>query len=734
MQTLFYGNGNKLLMAVIAIGFILFTTIPLHAAQVTLAWDANDPIPDGYRVFRALEGVGYDYSAPVWAGTTTTCTISDLADYTTYRFVVRAFSGSNESASSNEVTFYHEPTAPTYTITGTADANGAILPLGPIIVPEGDSQTFTITPIEGYHVADVKVDGVSIGAVTTYTFSNVTEDHTISASFSLDTNSQDTYTITASAGQNGTISPSGQATIISGGSQTYAITPNDGYSIADVTVNGQSVGAVSTYTFTNVTSDNTINATFALQPHTVTASAGIGGSISPSGSIIVDHGSSMTFTITPNEGYLIGDVLVNGSSVGKVTTYSFIDITDDQSITAGFEPTKTTADTIIIDDGDPGTTAVGTWKVSSGTGYYGEQSVYSREAGAEYVYQTDLSGSYEVSLWWTPHDNRGTAVPVEIWDGDNLLDVVEVNQQQNCSQWNSMGTYSFTGQVKIVVVSMGDCSANADAIRLQSEIVDTLIIDDGDPGTTATGTWIISSGTGYYGEQSLYSKETGAKYAYQAELTGTYGVALWWTPHTNRGTGVPVEIWDGETLLDIVEVNQQQDCNQWNTLGTYNFTGQVRVVVISEGDCSANADAVRFKSDTIISDTEPDASVESLIMDDGDTGTTASGVWKVSTGPGYYGEQSVYSRETEAEYTYQAELSGTYQVSLWWTEHYNRGTAVPIEIWDGDTLLDVVEVNQKKNCAQWNLIGTYSFTDRAKIVVVSEGDCSANADAVSFQK
>ncbi len=71
------------------------------------------------------------------------------------------------------------------------------------------SQTFTITPAANYKVSAVTVDGVSVGAVSSYTFSNVTANHTISASFAANTNTT-TYTISASAGANGAISPSGR--------------------------------------------------------------------------------------------------------------------------------------------------------------------------------------------------------------------------------------------------------------------------------------------------------------------------------------------------------------------------------------------------------------------------------------------------------------------------------------------------------------------------------------------
>lgn len=70
-------------------------------------------------------------------------------------------------------------------ITASADEGGAITPAGRVYVTEGESQTFTITPVAGYEVADVLVDGVSVGAVTSYTFEKVTGSHTIHATFRL---------------------------------------------------------------------------------------------------------------------------------------------------------------------------------------------------------------------------------------------------------------------------------------------------------------------------------------------------------------------------------------------------------------------------------------------------------------------------------------------------------------------------------------------------------------------
>ena len=85
-----------------------------------------------------------------------------------------------------------------YTITATAGDNGSISPAGASVY-RGDDQTFTITPNEGYEVADVLVDGSSVGAVSSYTFQDVTADHTIYATFVKESTSgttvRDDYTL-----------------------------------------------------------------------------------------------------------------------------------------------------------------------------------------------------------------------------------------------------------------------------------------------------------------------------------------------------------------------------------------------------------------------------------------------------------------------------------------------------------------------------------------------------------
>ncbi len=177
-----------------------------------------------------------------------------------------------------------------FTITATAGPNGSIAPSGAVSVNYGANQTFTITPNAQYRVADVVVDGNSQGSITSYTFTNVTANHTISATFV-----PESHTITASAGANGTITPSGAVVVSSGTNQLFTFTPDPHYHVDSVFVDGVHVGAPASYEFTNVIADHSILVKFAIDTYVITATAQANGAISPSGSVIVAHGSSPTF-------------------------------------------------------------------------------------------------------------------------------------------------------------------------------------------------------------------------------------------------------------------------------------------------------------------------------------------------------------------------------------------------------------------------------------------------------
>jgi hypothetical protein len=144
---------------------------------------------------------------------------------------------------------------PTYTITPSAGAGGAISPSTVQTVAYGATPIFTITADASYYIVDVLVDGSSVGAVSTYQFPSVTANHTITASFA------GAPVITVIPTPFGTITP-GTGPVDYGSSPTFTITADANYHVADVLVDGLSVGAVTTYTFTNVTTSHWITAAF----------------------------------------------------------------------------------------------------------------------------------------------------------------------------------------------------------------------------------------------------------------------------------------------------------------------------------------------------------------------------------------------------------------------------------------------------------------------------------------
>ncbi len=191
---------------------------------------------------------------------------------TTYYWRVRLESGSDSSAWSSG--WFGTASSITSTVTYdtvfvTSGAHGNIAPAGTVLVSSGSSQQFTITPNNGYRTDSVLVDGAKVDSLTTYTFVNVSANHTISAYFSINT-----FTITVTpAVTNGTVTASGIVgnvlTVNYGDTPTFTITPNGGYQISSITINGSTNIPVTdssgqSYQFASVSSNQTITAAFSV--------------------------------------------------------------------------------------------------------------------------------------------------------------------------------------------------------------------------------------------------------------------------------------------------------------------------------------------------------------------------------------------------------------------------------------------------------------------------------------
>ena len=160
----------------------------------------------------------------------------------------------------------------TYTVTGTAGANGSIAPLSADVNYNG-SQLFTATANTGYTVDKWQVDGADAQTGgTTYTLSNITATHTVAVSFKMLT-----YTVTGTAGANGSIAPL-SADVNYNGSQLFTATANTGYTVDKWQVDGadaQTGGT--TYTLSNITATHTVAVSFKMLTYTVTGTAGANG-------------------------------------------------------------------------------------------------------------------------------------------------------------------------------------------------------------------------------------------------------------------------------------------------------------------------------------------------------------------------------------------------------------------------------------------------------------------------
>ncbi|MSN25737.1 MAG: hypothetical protein GJV46_07680 [Geobacter sp.] len=142
----------------------------------------------------------------------------------------------------------------------------------------------------------------------------------------------------------------------------------------------------------------------AITQLTINASAGAGGNISPSGVVAVATGSNQIFTITPNTGFSVSDVLVDGVSQGSITTFSFTNVTVNHTISVSFIPNPATAVVTIATQGPlPASVLVGGIQAvlvySTGKGLsIGTSNVVASGIGASSLFAANTGTSGQVSL------------------------------------------------------------------------------------------------------------------------------------------------------------------------------------------------------------------------------------------------------------------------------------------------------------------------------------------------
>jgi PKD repeat protein len=326
---------------------------------------------------------------------------------------------------------------------------------------------------------------------------------------------------------------------------------------------------------------------------------------------------------------------------------------------------------------------VGTWPVSTQDNdnpeYRGHNYQYhSAGSGANtatYTLVVEYPGNYIVSASWQPDGSnasnakytiqhaagestvevdqreggRCAEVTVEIYDGESLLDTVIVNQQTNAGDWNVLGTYLFSGTARLVITSQGTCTTSADAARFVIS-PDEYFVDNGDAGTSATGTWRVSSAPRPYNESSLYSTQAGAAYSFEAAADGLCEVSLWWTQRSSRYKYL------GEFYFDEgVNTIQLTDNANGRVIADY--------MRLSFNDAPQNPQA-EFRAD-VVSGTAP------LIVQFDDLSYASGGVTE------YYWDFGDGETSNEPDPAHEYSAPGLYAVSLTITDELgNKDTEV----------------------------------------------------------
>lgn len=229
---------------------------------------------------------------------------------------------------------------------------------GNISVGEGGSITLYVIPYSHYSITDVMVDGVSQGAILQYTFSNVMEAHSITASFT-----RNTKTITVAPVVNGEIRVNGMGennstiTVDEGSDVNIDVRPNAGREIESITIgemtyslDGEIGDRTGEFSRTVTANDNfTVSAVFRTVRHSITTNIGPNGTINPMNPQ-VNHGSDQTFTINPNEGYRILSLTVDGNpaSVDENNQITLYNVQSDRTMSVDFAENSTYTITTIV--------------------------------------------------------------------------------------------------------------------------------------------------------------------------------------------------------------------------------------------------------------------------------------------------------------------------------------------------------------------------------------------------
>ncbi len=218
-----------------------------------------------------------------------------------------------------------------YTITPSVTGNGNVTPSTATIVKHGGNADFQISPNSSYEISKITVDGSDLNLSNfsgTYSFENVTSDHSIDVVFQ-----KITHNISVIQVNNGEIrinnSVAGDLTEVDDGSNlTVTFVPDNGYEITNVYIDGlanAAAASLGSYTFTNIQTSHSVTASFTIKKYSVTFIEGTNGSRIGGGALsqTINHGSAASApSMLANEGWIFDGWDISFSNVTTDLTIS----------------------------------------------------------------------------------------------------------------------------------------------------------------------------------------------------------------------------------------------------------------------------------------------------------------------------------------------------------------------------------------------------------------------------
>ena len=357
-----------------------------------------------------------------------------------------------------------------YTVTPSSGANGNISPNTPQTVPILGSVTFTAAPATAFVVDQWFVNGLAADlGDTSFALPNVSAPTEVQVTFKPAPSVS--YTVTPSAGANGSISPSQSVLVASGDSVAFTALPFPGYIVDQWLVNNTPVQTGGTsYALPGVTGDTAVNVTFSAVPagmYTVTATPvpSYGGAASGGGVYSmtrVQSVSQQTVTATPNSGYSFINWTENGNEVSSSNNYSFT-LTTNRTLVANF-----TATPAIASDMDAPVLQI-TQPFSSGVFVTTTNSVIMAGTASDLGHGDNGISSVTVNGVEAASDttaNGGMAdwsLPVSLGAGTNTITIVATDDSAN------LNATTQTVQVAWVPATPPALPLNISSLKLQAK-------------------------------------------------------------------------------------------------------------------------------------------------------------------------------------------------------------------------------------------------------------------------